>query len=126
MLKKYINIILSVWLISVVVCFHATNPSLNPEGHSYGNSCCEYNTVFDVFSGYFNHTEAPGKHYHKIKTPKRFLNNRALDLNIQIPVKQEFFADNICHKLFTFLGREWLNKVFLPAHYNTLFRFTPF
>lgn len=130
MLKKYINILLSVWLIGAIVCFHATNPRENTCDHFQSPDEYYYtgNTVFDlVYQGLDNASaHQDGKHHHRIKYQKRFLISRVIDFTIQLPVKQEFFTDVLPSHLFSFPGKQWLNKVFLPAHHHFLFRLTPF
>lgn len=130
MLKKYVNILLSVWLISAIVCFHATNPEDNTCDHFQfsSNSCYAGNTLFDlVYLSLDNPSgHQGGQHRHPIKYQKRFLTNRAVDFTIQVPSKQDFFSDNLPSNLISFPGKQWLNKVFLPAHHHILFRLTPF
>lgn len=130
MLKKYINILLSVWLISAVVCFHATNPENNTCEHfQFSDSICYAgNTLFDLaYLGLSNDdSHHAGKHHHHIKYQKRFLTNRSIDFTIQLPAQDDFITCNLPQHLFSFQGKQWLNKVFLPAHHHFLFRLTPF
>lgn len=130
MLKKYVNILLSVWLISAIVCFHATNPEENTCDHlQFSTSYCYTgNTLFDLaYLGFTSDSShADGKQHHHIKYQKRFLTNRLVDFTIQVPAKQEFISENLPRHLFSFPGKQWLNKVFLPAHHHILFRLTPF
>lgn len=130
MLKKYVNILLSVWLIGAIVCFHATNPEDYTIEHFQftSSNCYAGNTLFDLLYLEFNNSSShqDGKHHHHIKFQKKFLGSRAVDFTIQVPAQQEFIADNLPRHLFSFPGKQWLSKVFLPAHHHFLFRLTPF
>lgn len=129
MLKKHLNILLSVWLISAIVCFHATNPENNTCEHFQfsNNSCYAGNTLFDLaYQCLSSDAHHDGKHHHHIKYQKRFLTSRTVDFTIQVPATQEFTANILPQNLFSFPGKQWLNKVFLPVHHHFLFRLTPF
>lgn len=130
MLKKSINILLSVWLIGAIVCFHATNPGENICNHFQSSNEYRYtgNTVFDlVYQGLDNaSTHQDGKHHHHIKYQKRFLTSRVIDFIIQVPYRQDFVSDILPQHIFSFPGKQWLSKVFLPVHHHILFRLTPF
>ena len=130
MLKKYLNILLSVWLINAIVCFHATSPVENicDQFQLSNEYCYSGNTIFDlVYLGLNNaSSHQDSKHHYHIKDQKRFLTSRVVDFTIQVPAKQEFISNDLPRHLFSFPGKQWLNKVFLPVHHHFLFRLTPF
>ena len=130
-LKRCLYIILSVWLINAVVCFHANDTSsLLPDHLQYpGESCQEGDTVLDyvaqLFSKHDNNADDSANHQTK-RYSRKLLVRRLVNINVQLPELQSFIKNNFALDLHCTFGKSWFNKAFLPGYYNFLFRFKPF
>ncbi|GAB2980822.1 hypothetical protein GCM10027049_15490 [Mucilaginibacter puniceus] len=130
-LKKCIYLILSVWLVNAVVCFHADTASAPlPDHVQYpGESCDEGDTVLGYATQIFDtddHSNSD-KNSHPIKrAPRKILPRRIAELNAQLPFILDFLKGNVGIDIAQTFGTRWFNKAFLPGYYNFLFRYKPF
>lgn len=129
MLKRWVYILVSAWLINAVVCFHPVNSFGSGKSATPKNSATFFadNTLLDIFISHVGDlTTDHGNHRHKFPVKRRYLQSHSQTFNIQLPTVQEFkWLKNVkaIENTFNFF---WKNRVFLPPHYNFLFRLSPF
>ncbi|WDF56954.1 hypothetical protein [Mucilaginibacter sp. KACC 22063] len=130
MLKRIAYILISVWLINALVCFHPTDAAeIHAEAAKATNGpSFSDNTLLDLLLHHISDDDDyNGSHqHHKIANRNRYVLTRTLGFNLQVPFTHTFQWLNAVQYLHTYYGRFWEKKVFLPPHHNFLFRLSPF
>lgn len=128
--RRCLYIILSVWFINAIVCFHGTSNLGNVPDHLQypGESCQEGDTAFGYVADTFTSDDnsADANHQPTKRFPRKILVRRIADFNVLLPVLLDFGRNNLVIDLHCTFGKSWFNKAFLPGYYNFLFRFKPF
>lgn len=131
MLKKWMHIFLSAWLINSVIWFQVpTNMvDLNSASTDTSEECLlEMSSLLSTAVHFYEDiTEDDGNHSHKIKYRNHFLINRISSPAILVPAQQLFsFCNNIPTTIKLYVGKYRTVSHFLPSYYSFLFRLSPF
>ena len=129
--KRYLCLILTLWLINAVICFHGASSFANVTDHLQypGETCQEGDTALAYVTQVFSSEENGGDANHNPtkRFPRKILVRRVADFNIVLlPVLLDFGQSDFAIDLHCTFGKSWFNKAFLPGYYNFLFRFKPF
>ncbi|QJD95758.1 hypothetical protein HH214_07685 [Mucilaginibacter robiniae] len=131
MWKKWLHIVLSLWLINAITYFHASNPFDHTDetnGSDAVSSCLAINTWADCILQFVaNDDGVSAQKTHKIKFQRRYIHTRVNSVSV-------FLAIPILYLLFAFIKRPVkkqpnhysIGVALLPAYYNFLFRLSPF
>ena len=123
-------LILSVWLINAIVCFHGNDFAAPVPDHLQypGETCEEGDTVLDFVAQIFTSDAQNADHnnHQNKKYPRKILVRRLVGLDVYLPELQSFIKNNLAIDLHCTFGKNRFNKAFLPGYYNFLFRFKPF
>ena len=131
MLKKWVHIFLSLWLINSVTYFHASNPAdlESPElCNSFFDTCLKLNTWADciVQSLIKDDDDASGK-VHKIKFQRRYVRSHSANDNAYISVNHLLIDhQHIKKAVANRVNHYSIGVALLPAYYSFLFRLCPF
>ena len=131
MLKSWVHIFLSLWLINTTTYFHASNSAdLVTSNHSTtsDHTCVKINSWTDCLAQLLTEEkgDSPEK-THKIKYQRRYVNSRsANDNTLFTPVDLTLFYGH-CKTLIVSKANSYLIGVALrPSYYAFLFRLSPF
>src|SRR3954469_4319308 len=102
-LKRCLYIILSVWLINAIVCFHGNDFAAPTSDHLQypGENCQEGDTVLDFVAQVFssdNHSADHNNHQNK-RYPRKILVRRLVSLDVYLPELQSFIKNNLAVNL---------------------------
>lgn len=91
MVNRWLNILISIWLINTIIGFQgATAPDLREDGYRYAYITTARFTLLDIITGR-HFTDGPAKKQ-KINHRDRFVNFKGHDLGVQIFLQLTFFA----------------------------------
>lgn len=133
MLKKWIHIILSLWLINSVTYFHASSPAdfISPEHHGVStddDTCVKVNTWADCIIQSISDDDDPssGK-AHKIKFQRRYVRNRSVNDNVFVSAPNlHLYYQHLKYAALAKVNHYSIGVALLPSYYNFLFRLCPF
>lgn len=131
MLKKWVYILLSFWLINSVTYFHGSNYAdhISSEHSSSSNDACfTLNTWADCIIHSFvkEDDDASGK-AHKIKYQRRYVHSRSADGNLFVSVANLYIHhQHFKNALIAKVDHYCIGVALLPAYYTFLFRLCPF
>ncbi|MBS7566501.1 hypothetical protein KHS38_19005 [Mucilaginibacter sp. Bleaf8] len=130
MWKKWINIILAVWLINAVTYFHSSNPfDTVEENHGICSTieCLDINTWVDCLVQIADDEGEAATKAHKINSQRKYVHSRSVNLSV-------FLSPQLLHlphsafnsEVDNDTGHYSIGVALLPAYYNFLFRLCPF
>lgn len=130
MWKKWLNIILSLWLINAVTYVHGSNPfDHSDEGYATTSPSCQVtNTWVDSFLQIAaDDGGLPSRKAHKIKFQRRYVHTRSNSVSVFLPVAIFLWLYALLKK-DTSAGESHysIGVALRPAYYNFLFRLSPF
>lgn len=131
MLKNWLHIFLSVWLINSVAYFQSGNPDdIFNGGCATGSegACVKINSWADcVIESFANDEDSPAEKAHKIKFQRRYVRSRSANDRVFIPVPGfSVYFEAIKLPLLHTVNKFFIGIAKLPAYYNFLFRLSPF
>jgi len=131
MWKKWLNIILCIWLVNAVTYFHAANPfedNNSDQPSLFASAHPTLNTWVDCFlhQAPLDDDTTPLLP-HKINNHRRYVNSRSHSFGTFIPglLSSSLFTVTK-YLLFNCSSNYSIGVAMLPAYYNFLFRFSPF
>lgn len=131
MLRNWLHIILSLWLINTVTYFQSGNPADSfsqvctiPQGED----CVKVNSWTDcILQSITNDDDSPVEKAHKIKFQRRYVRNRSVNDRVFIPASGfSVYFEAVKLPLLHTVNKFFIGIAKLPAYYNFLFRFSPF
>lgn len=132
MLKNWLHILLSVWLINSVTFLQSGNPADSfMHGHFSENgeeSYVKINSWADcIIESVANDDDATAEKAHKIKYQRRYVRSRTSQDRVFVPVPSLYVGYQtvritVLHKV----NKCFIGMAKLPAYYNFLFRLSPF
>ncbi|TWR25221.1 hypothetical protein FPZ43_17275 [Mucilaginibacter pallidiroseus] len=127
MAKKWLHIILSVWIINVIVCFHAVNPFENAllSEQATATASLRSATLLDLFSQETVDEADKSQKHNKIHQKSRYVTARVID-NYVPAIYADKLEFSVFHKDVAAFTGQYVTKAFLPSYYNFLFRLSPF
>ncbi len=131
MLKKWLHIVLSVWLINSVTYFHGSNTtdlfSPVPEQQTTDEECVHINTWTDCLGHLMDDDDDIPEKAHKIKSPRRYVRLRnagvkALLFSPPLKLTYKYFRSAVAGNTSNYS----IGVALRPAYYAFLFRLCPF
>ncbi|MVN90795.1 hypothetical protein [Mucilaginibacter aquatilis] len=132
MLKNWLHIILSVWLINSVTFLHSGNPADSfIHGHIADNgeeSYVNVNSWADcLIESVTNDDDSPAQKAHKIKYQRRYVRNRSANDRVFVPTTAFYLPfETVRITVLHAVNKSFIGMAKLPAYYNFLFRLSPF
>jgi hypothetical protein len=132
-MKKWIHIILSVWLINAVTYSNASSPadlfgSIHTDASSNDESCFHTNTWLDYITAAITDADdaAPGK-AHSIKYQRRYVRRSCSNDNVFVPTPDlRLYFQQFKYAIASAVSNYTIGVALRPAYYNFLFRLSPF
>lgn len=131
MLKKWLHIFLSFWLINAVTYFHASSPADFVNSHPStpaADECVKINTWSDcIIQSCLNDDDDVAGKAHKIKFQRRYIRARSSNDNIFHCVADlHIFYQHFKSTAVSKVNHYSIGVALLPSYYNFLFRLCPF
>lgn len=130
MYKRWINILLAIWLINTVTYFHTSEPIVHAyDSHTVSSitDCDAINSWVDCLLEAFDNDQDCQSKEHHIKTQRRYVNSRTANFNLYLSVPSFHLPDALIQRLTDYDVKSYSTSVAsLPAYYNFLFRLSPF
>lgn len=131
MLRNWLHIILSVWLINAVTFVQSGNPA---DSFSQGNVENEFEAAPKINSwadclldSVSSDDDSSAEKAHKIKYQRRYVRSRSSNDRVFIPTPGfSIYFEAIKSPLVHTVNKFFIGVAKLPAYYNFLFRLSPF
>jgi hypothetical protein len=132
-MKKWIHIILSVWLINAVTYFHSSSPAdlfsiIHTDSTTDDESCFHANTWVDYITAAITDADdaAPSK-AHSIKYQRRYVRRSCSNDTVFVPAPDLLlYFQHIKYAVVNTVSNYTIGVALRPAYYNFLFRLSPF
>ncbi|GAB2703192.1 hypothetical protein GCM10027037_31170 [Mucilaginibacter koreensis] len=132
MWKKWFNIVLCLWLINAVTCYHATNPFDDVAEVAGSDHCASACVTINTWADYISNAVADDsdaiiRKFHKIKMQRRYVHARAPQVNLFLPAVLLACLYILARKRLAVNAPNYpAEEATRPAYYNFLFRLSPF
>ncbi|CAM3743580.1 hypothetical protein MUGA111182_06630 [Mucilaginibacter galii] len=131
MVKNWIHILLSFWLINSVTYFHASSPAdfANSEhSASAQDTCVKVNTWADcIIQSFVDNDDDAATKFHRIKHQRRYVRSRSANNNVFVPAPNfYFYYQHLKNAILAKVNHYSIGIALLPSYYNFLFRLCPF
>jgi hypothetical protein len=130
MYKKWLHIILSVWLINSVTYFHGSTSAdlfYNTPDTSANDECLKINSWTDCLGHLLADDDATPEKAHKIKSQRRYVRSRNASVKVFLPAPDlHAIYKNFRSAVTDTIGNYSIGVAMLPAYYAFLFRLSPF
>jgi|GEM_PF-5683005 len=129
MIKKWLNIVLCIWLINSVTYFHPNNPFADcEESGCFAQACSKINTWVDnlVHVVADDDKDTPAHQHHQVGFQRRYVHSGTNVSNSFLPQLHFTFSFSVPAKQLFNSFKYAVTAAKLPLYYNFLFRLSPF